>query len=76
MQAVAPIGKGTRVLLIDDLLATGGSAAAAIELIRGMGGEVVGAGFVVDLPELPGAGRLRGLGVEMFALCGFLGDEE
>ena len=76
MQAVAPIGAGTRVLLIDDLLATGGSAAAAIELIRGMGGEVVGAGFVVDLPELPGAARLRELGVEMFALCEFLGDEE
>ncbi|MCY4398258.1 MAG: adenine phosphoribosyltransferase [Gemmatimonadetes bacterium] len=71
MQVVAPIGAGTRVLLIDDLVATGGSAAAAIELIRGMGGEVVGAGFVVDLPELPGASRLRGLGVEVFALCGF-----
>lgn len=76
IQAIAPIGAGTRVLLIDDLLATGGSAAAAIELIRGMGGEVVGAGFVVDLPELPGAGRLRDLGVEEFALCEFLNDEE
>jgi len=76
MQAIAPISAGTRVLLIDDLLATGGSAAAAIELIRGMGGEVVGAGFVVDLPELPGAERLQELGVEMFALCEFLGDEE
>ena len=76
MQAVAPIGAGTRVLLIDDLLATGGTAAAAIELIRGMGGRVVGAGFVVDLPELPGAGRLRDLGVEMFALCGFPGEED
>ena len=73
MQAVAPISAGTRVLLIDDLLATGGSAAAAIELIRGMGGEVVGAGFVVDLPELPGAERLRGLDVEAFALCEFSG---
>lgn len=76
IQAIAPVGAGTRVLLIDDLLATGGSAAAAIELIRGMGGEVVGAGFVVDLPELPGAGRLRDLGVEVFALCEFLNDEE
>ena len=73
MQAAAPIGRGTRVLLIDDLLATGGSAAAAIRLIRGMGGEVVGAGFVVDLPDLPGATRLRELGVEMFALCEFFG---
>ena len=76
MQAVAPISTGTRVLLIDDLLATGGSAAAAIRLIRGMGGEVVGAGFVVDLPELPGATRLRELGVEVFALCEFLEDED
>ena len=76
MQVAAPIGPGTRVLLIDDLVATGGSAAAAIELIRGMGGHVVGAGFVVDLPELPGAGRLRGLGVEVFALCSFLAEEE
>ncbi len=76
MQALAPISAGTRVLLIDDLLATGGSAAAAIELIRGMGGDVVGAGFVVDLPELPGAERLRQLGVEMFALCEFLEDED
>ena len=71
MQAVAPIGNGTRVVLIDDLVATGGSAAAAVELIRGMGGEVVGAGFVVDLPELPGASRLRALGVDVFTLCEF-----
>ena len=76
MQVAAPIGAATRVLLIDDLVATGGSAAAAIELVRRMGGEVVGAGFVVDLPELPGAERLRGLGVEVFALCGFLAEEE
>ncbi|MCY4573803.1 MAG: adenine phosphoribosyltransferase [Gemmatimonadetes bacterium] len=75
MQAGA-IAPGARVLLIDDLLATGGTAAAAVELIRGQGGVVVGAGFVVDLPELPGAGRLGGGGVEVFALCEFLGDEE
>ena len=66
------IREGMRVLLIDDLLATGGSAAAAIELIRGLGGEVVGAGFVIDLPELRGRERLLALGVEVFALCAFL----
>ena len=66
------IREGMRVLLIDDLVATGGSAAAAIELIRGMGGEVVGAGFVVDLPELPGRKHLEAMGVEVFALCTFL----
>lgn len=75
MQLVAPIGEGTRVLVIDDLLATGGSAGAAIELVRGRGGVVVGAGFVVDLPELPGRGRVEGLGVEVFALCRFMGEE-
>ena len=73
---VGALGRGARVLLIDDLLATGGTAAAAVELIRGRGGVVVGAGFVVDLPELPGAERLRGVGVEMFALCRFLAEDE
>ena len=70
MQA-GSIRDGMRVLLIDDLVATGGSAEAAIELIRGMGGEVVGAGFVVELPELPGRERLEALGVEVLALCSF-----
>ena len=72
---VGAIAAGARVLLIDDLVATGGTAAAAIELIRGMGGRVVGVGFVVDLPDLPGAERLRSLGVEVFALCAFRGEE-
>ena len=75
VQVAAPIGKGTRVLVIDDLLATGGSAGAAIELVRGLGGVVVGAGFVVDLPELPGRGRVEGMGVDVFALCEFMGEE-
>ena len=75
VQVIAPIGEGTRVLVIDDLLATGGSAGAAIELVRGLGGVVVGAGFVVDLPELPGRGRVEGMGVEVFALCEFMGEE-
>ena len=70
MQA-GSIREGMRVLLIDDLLATGGSAAAAIELIRGRGGEVAGAGFVVELPELPGREVLAGLGIEAFSLCSF-----
>ena len=76
IQVIAPIGEETRVLVIDDLLATGGSAGAAIELVRGQGGVVVGAGFVVDLPELPGRGRVERMGVEVFALCEFLGEEE
>ncbi len=65
------IREGMRVLLIDDLVATGGSAEAAIALIRGMGGEVVGAGFVVELPELPGRARLEALDARVVALCSF-----
>ena len=76
IQSAAPIGPGTRVLLIDDLIATGGSATAAIELIRGRGGDVIGAGFVVDLPYLPGAAKVRDLGVAVFSLCSFEADEE
>ena len=74
MQA-GSIREAARVLLIDDLIATGGSAAAAVELIRGMGGEVVGAGFAVELPELSGRALLAKLGVEVFALCAFLEHE-
>ncbi|MCB0056449.1 MAG: adenine phosphoribosyltransferase, partial [Caldilineaceae bacterium] len=47
-----------RVVLIDDLMATGGTAAAAIELCRGLGAEVIGAGFVIELEFLNGRDRL------------------
>ena len=67
------IGSGDRVLLIDDLIATGGTANAAIELIRKSGGEVVAAAFVIDLPELGGGARLREAGVEPWALIEFAG---
>ncbi|HEX4410826.1 MAG TPA: adenine phosphoribosyltransferase, partial [Xanthobacteraceae bacterium] len=50
---------GEKVMLIDDLIATGGTAMAAIQLLRNCGAEVVAAGFVIDLPELGGADRLR-----------------
>src|SRR4029450_13175659 len=58
------IGKGNRVLLIDDLIATGGTANAAIDLIRKSGGDVVAAAFVIDLPDLGGAGEARQKGVK------------
>jgi adenine phosphoribosyltransferase len=64
---------GERVLLIDDLIATGGTAEAAIRLLRRTGAEVVAAAFVVDLPELGGAARLRRLGVSTTALVAFDG---
>jgi adenine phosphoribosyltransferase len=64
---------GERVLLIDDLIATGGTAEAAVKLLRGNGAEVVAACFVVDLPELKGADRLRAMGVEVSTLIDFDG---
>ena len=64
---------GERVLLVDDLLATGGTAEAGIKLIERLGGVVVGCAFVVDLPELGGRKRLEGLGMEVHALCEFEG---
>ncbi len=64
---------GQRILVIDDLIATGGTAAAAINLIRKAGAEVVGAAFVVDLPDLGGAAKIRALGVPVTSLVAFPG---
>ncbi|MBS0295584.1 MAG: adenine phosphoribosyltransferase [Proteobacteria bacterium] len=64
---------GEEVLLVDDLIATGGTAEAAIKLLRQAGAEVVGAGFIIDLPELGGADRLRALGVPISTLVSFEG---
>ena len=68
--AVAP---GERVLLIDDLIATGGTAEAAIKLITRCGGEIVGCSFVINLPELGGAAKLAELGIPFHALMQFEG---
>ncbi len=67
------IGKGDRVLIVDDLIATGGTAGAAIDLVRKSGGEVVAAAFVIDLPELGGAARLKEKGVKVHTLVSFEG---
>ena len=64
---------GERVLLIDDLIATGGTAEAAIKLLRQGGAVVEAACFVIDLPELGGAERLRALGVPVSSLIAFEG---
>ena len=64
---------GERVLLVDDLLATGGTAEAGIALVERLGAQVVGCAFVVDLPELGGRKRLEGLGMAVHALCAFDG---
>jgi adenine phosphoribosyltransferase len=63
-----------KVLIIDDLLATGGTAAATVELVREAGGDVVAAAFVVELLGLPGRNRLQGLDVEVLTLTAFQED--
>jgi adenine phosphoribosyltransferase len=67
------IQKGDRVLLIDDLIATGGTAEAATELIRRSGGDLVAAAFVIDLPDLGGAKRLAAKDVVVHTLVSFEG---
>ena len=68
------ISKGERILLVDDLIATGGTAEAAATLIRKMGGEIIECCFVVDLPDIGGRERLEKLGLKVFTLCGFEGE--
>jgi adenine phosphoribosyltransferase len=67
------ISKGEHILLVDDLIATGGTAEAAITLIQTCGGNVVECAFVVDLPELGGKRRLEEKGATVFALTEFEG---
>ncbi len=71
---VDAIQPGDRVLLVDDLIATGGTAEAAAGLIQEMGGEVVECCFVIDLPAVGGRARLEKQGHKVFALCEFDGD--
>ena len=69
--AIAP---GLRVLVVDDLIATGGTALAAVQLLRMAGAVVTRAAFVIDLPDLGGATRLAEAGVAVTALVAFAGD--
>lgn len=66
-------GQGSHVLLVDDLLATGGTALAAVSLLRGRGAEVSTAAFVIDLPDLGGAERLAAQGIAPRSLFAFAG---
>ncbi len=68
------IASGDRILLVDDLIATGGTACAAVDLIRQSGGDLVGASFVIDLPDLGGRQRLEKQGVSVRSLMEFEGD--
>jgi adenine phosphoribosyltransferase len=64
---------GDKVLLVDDLLATGGTAEAGLKLIEQLGGQVLGCAFVIDLPDLGGRARLEALGQKVHTLCAFGG---
>lgn len=68
------ITKGEKVLLVDDLIATGGTAEAACVLIEKMGGKIVECCFIIDLPDIGGRARLEKHGHKVFALCEFEGD--
>lgn len=70
---VGAVSPGARVLLVDDLIATGGTALAGVQLLRGEGAVVSQARFLVDLPDLRGAARLADAGVESGALLAFPG---
>ncbi|HSF92138.1 MAG TPA: adenine phosphoribosyltransferase [Paracoccaceae bacterium] len=68
------IQPGERVLVVDDLLATGGTAEAGIRLVERLGGQVISCAFVVDLPELGGRKRLTDMGMDVHTLCAFDGE--
>jgi adenine phosphoribosyltransferase len=68
------VEQGDQILIIDDLIATGGTAAATTQLVRDAGGEVVGASFIVDLPGLGGRARLEEMGVPVRTLMSFEGE--
>jgi adenine phosphoribosyltransferase len=67
------VTKGERVILVDDLIATGGTAEGAVKLLRQMGANVLAACFIIDLPELGGADKLRKLDVPVRTLLSFEG---
>jgi len=64
---------GEKVLMVDDLLATGGTAEAGIKLLEKVGAEIIGCAFVIDLPEIGGRKLLEGLGMDVHTLCSFGG---
>lgn len=68
------IEAGENILIVDDLIATGGTCEAAVNLIRSAGGTVVGAAFVIDLPDLGGRRRIESMGVNVRTLVEFEGE--
>jgi len=70
---VDAIAKGERVILVDDLIATGGTAEGAVKLLRQIGADVVAACFIIDLPDLGGAAKLHAMDVPVRTLMAFGG---
>jgi adenine phosphoribosyltransferase len=68
------IAEGEKVLLVDDLIATGGTALATLEMILRSGGDIVGCCFVIDLPDLGGSRRIAERGFAVTSLCSFEGE--
>lgn len=68
------IQSGDRILLVDDLIATGGTAVAAVNLIRQLNGHVVDSCFIVDLPDLGGRAKLNAIDCSSYAICEFEGE--
>ena len=67
------VSKGEKVILVDDLIATGGTAEGAVKLLKQQGADVLAACFIIDLPELGGADKIRKLGVPVRTLVAFEG---
>ena len=70
-----PAGPATACVIVDDLIATGGTLLAAAKLFRGLQGEVVGVAAVIDLPGLGGSRRLAEAGLKVITLCAFSEEE-
>ena len=68
------IEEGEKILIVDDLIATGGTVEAAVRLVEKMQGEVVECCFIVDLPDIGGRARLENMGQKVFTLCEFEGE--
>ena len=70
---VDAIEKGEKILIVDDLIATGGTAEAAVRLVQKMKGDIVECCFIIDLPDIGGRDRLENMGQKVFTLCEFDG---
>ena len=68
------IEKGEKILIVDDLIATGGTVEAAVRLVEKMQGEIVECCFIIDLPDIGGRARLENIGQKVFTLCEFEGE--